>query len=279
MESSTLRPRVGVGYRAALLDWIASSLDQIETLEITLDHYFLGTDQQRDRIEGLTGTVPLTGHGVGLSLGTDILPDGAYLEKVAQAVDRLGLAFYSEHLAFTGVPGYELANLLPLPKTEAVAEIMVRNVNYVRSFLDVPFLLENITYYFEYPDSSMTDSEFMNVVCSESGADMLLDVENVYVNAVNGFCGAVEYLDALPPSSVMALHTAGCRSYEGLLVDTHDQPVPDGTIEILEMALQRFSPMTVILERDRRLNELNEIAHDLQRIKNCVETIDAKSAA
>ena len=92
---------------------------------------------------------------------------------------------YSEHLAFTRVPGRDLANLLPLPKTEAVAKLIVAKVRTVRSHIPVPFLLENISYVFEWPDSKLSDAEFLNLICRESGAGILLDIENLYLNAAN----------------------------------------------------------------------------------------------
>ncbi len=111
--------------------------------------------------------------------------DLAYLDQVAAVVERLKAPAYSEHLAFTRVPGRDLANLLPLPKTEAVAESIIAKVRTVQSRIPVPFLLENITYLFEWPDSNLSDAEFLNLICRETGAGLLLDVENLYLNARN----------------------------------------------------------------------------------------------
>jgi uncharacterized protein (UPF0276 family) len=139
------RCRVGIGYRAAIDGWTRENLDRFDVL----DHCIYGGKRQQAAIFDLVGRVPLTAHGVGLSIGTDEPLDLAYLDQVAAVVERLKAPAYSEHLAFTRVPGRDLANLLPLPKTEAVAEAIIAKIRTIRSLIPVPFLLENITYLFE----------------------------------------------------------------------------------------------------------------------------------
>lgn len=265
------RPQVGIGYRLELNGWTRTNLGSIDVLEVVLDHYINGNPRQRDLIQSLVGDVPLTSHGVGLSLGTDQPPDPTYLERITDALECLKMPYYSEHLAFTGVPGLELGNLLPLPRTEEVAERVIDNIRVVQSFLSVPLLLENITYYFDYPDSDFADFEFLRLVCRETGAGVLLDVENLYANAVNGFTDPIEFVDAIPPEMVGAVHTAGGRMIGDVFVDTHDQPIPNPVMGVLDHVLARCSPAAVIVERDHRLHEVGEIAHDLKRVGKCVE--------
>jgi uncharacterized protein (UPF0276 family) len=169
-------PAIGIGYRAAIDDWTRKNLRYFDALEVTVDHCISGGKSAQSMIFDLVGRIPLTAHGIGLSIGTDVPLDLAYLDKVAAVVERLQAPAYSEHLAFTRVPGRDLGNLLPLPKTEAVAEQIIEKVRTVRARIAVPFLLENITYLFEWPDSDMSDAEFINLICRETGAGLLLDV-------------------------------------------------------------------------------------------------------
>src|SRR5258706_3799424 len=141
-------PAIGIGYRRAIDRWTRENLARFDLLEITVDHCILGDEGVHERIYDLAGQIPLTAHGIGLSIGTDVPLDLAYLDRVAQIVDRLGAPAYSEHLAFTRIPGRDLANLLPLPRTEAVAECIIEKVRVVQSRLSVPFLLENIAHMF-----------------------------------------------------------------------------------------------------------------------------------
>jgi len=266
-------PAVGFGYRAAINVWTRENLERFDALEITVDHCIAGSRRTRSAIFDLVGRIPLTAHGVGLSLGTDAPLDLAYLDRVAEVVERLQAPAYSEHLAFTRVPGRETAALLPLPKTEAVAESIIAKVRMVQSRVPFPFLLENITYVFEWPDSKLSDAEFLNLICRESGAGLLLDIENVYLNATNHGFNPYAFLDALRPGLVKEVHMAGGITIRDqslakpLLADSHSHPVPDAALDLLEYALARHEPSVIILERDDRLEAGDEILHDIARIR------------
>jgi uncharacterized protein (UPF0276 family) len=268
--------RVGMGYRSALAEWTRSHLGQFDVLEITVDHCIHGGGAQRAEIFDLVGRIPLNAHGVGLSIGTDVSLDFAYLDQVAALVERLGAPTYSEHLAFTRVPGRDLANLLPLPRTETVAEIIVTKVRAVQARVGVPFLLENISYVFEWPDSHLSDAEFLNLICRESGAGLLLDIENLYLNATNHGLDAYKFLDDLPAGLVQEVHMAGGttvhdpRLPKPFLADSHSHPMPPETLDLLDRVLARHAPATIILERDDRLDAVDEILDDVARIRERV---------
>ena len=266
-------PAVGIGYRAVIHDWTCEKLDNFDLLEITVDHCIFGGKQQRSAIFDLVGRIPLSAHGVGLSIGTDEELDLSYLDQVAAVVERLKAPAYSEHLAFTRVPGRDLANLLPLPKTEAVAESIIAKVRTVQARVPVPFLLENITYVFEWPDSKLSDAEFLNLICRETGAGLLLDIENLYLNASNHGFDPYEFLDALPPDLVREVHMAGGVTLpeeavgRPFLVDSHSHPVPDAAFDLLDHMLARQRPSFIVLERDDRLDALDEVLNDVARIR------------
>jgi len=276
MTATESAPAIGIGYRSVIDDWTRANLDRFDVLEITVDHCIHAGAAQRAAIFDLVGRIPLTAHGVGLSIGTDAPLDVAYLDRVAAVVERLEAPAYSEHLAFTRVPGRDLANLLPLPKTEAVAEQIVAKVRAVQSRVPVPFLLENITYLFEWPDSKLSDAEFLNLICRESGAGLLLDVENAFLNASNHGFDPYAFLDDLSAGLVREVHMAGGvmvreeSSGRPFLADSHSHPVPDAALDLLAYALARHRPSVVILERDDRLDAVDEILEDLMRIRACV---------
>src|SRR5215472_5120005 len=270
-------PAVGFGYRAAINVWTRENLDRFDALEVTVDHCIAGSRTTRSAIFDLVGRIPLTAHGVGLSLGTDAPLDLAYLDRVAEVVERLRAPAYSEHLAFTRVPGRETAALLPLPKTEEVAESIIAKVRTVQSRVPFPFLLENITYVFEWPDSKMSDAEFLNLICRKTGAGLLLDIENVYLNATNHGFDPHAVIDARQPGLVKEVHMAGCVPISNaslakpLLADSHSHPVTDAALDLLEYALVRQTPSVIILERDDRLEAGDEILDDIARIRARVD--------
>jgi uncharacterized protein len=274
MAFHATRAAVGIGYRSAIADWTQANLERFDVLEITVDHCIHGGKTRSEEIFDLVGRIPLTAHGVGLSIGTDAPLD---LDQVAEIVDRLKAPAYSEHLAFTRVPGRDLANLLPLPKTEAVADAIVAKVRTVQSRIAVPFLLENIAYIFEWPDSTMSDAAFFNLICRETGAGLLLDIENLYLNAKNHHLDACAFLDALPIGLVKEVHMAGGISVNDprldhpVLADSHSHPVPNEAFALLDYALARHQPRAIIVERDERLDSPAEILDDVTRIRACLD--------
>jgi uncharacterized protein (UPF0276 family) len=278
MRPRSQLPAVGIGYRSAIAEWIRTNLDRFDVLEITVDHCIHGGRRMTDEIFDLVGRVPLTAHGVGLSIGTDVPLDLAYLDQVAALVDRLDAPAYSEHLAFTRVPGYDLANLLPLPKTEAVAESVITKVRTIRARIPVPFLLENISYAFDWPDSKLSDAEFLNLICRESGAGILLDIENLYLNSRNHGFDPHEFIDNLSTGLVREVHMAGgivvneASLARPFLADSHSHPMPPEALDLLAYSLARHAPATVVLERDDRLDAVVEILSDVARIRACVES-------
>jgi uncharacterized protein len=276
-------PAVGIGYRSAIGDWTRNNLAHLDMLEITVDHCISSGESVASEIFDLVGQIPMTAHGIGLSIGTDVPLDFAYLDKVAAVVERLQAPAYSEHLAFTRTPGRDLANLLPLPKTKEVAEAIIAKVRMIQSHIPVPFLLENISYLFEWPESQLTDVEFLNLICRETGAGLLLDVENLYLNAHNHGFDPHAFLNDLPAGIVKEVHVAGGVTVHKdflagpFLADSHSHPVPDGALDLLDRVLVRHWPDTVVLERDDRLQEFDEILADVRRIRARVAAVQSEN--
>lgn len=270
-------PAVGIGYRYPLHGWIFENIDEFDVFEVLLDHHINLDDDCRRAIESLVGTVPLIAHSLGLSLGTDQPPDPYYLEKIASLIDRLKISYYSEHVAFTGGAGYETATLLPVPQTEEAAEVVIKNVEIVKQFISVPFALENIAYYFDYPDSQLSDAEFFNLIIREADVLAHLDVQNLHVNLVNHGSDPYEFVASLPANSVYAMHIAGGYELDDLMVDDHGHPVRPEVLDILEFSLARQTPESIILERDSRLNERDEILEDVHNIRARVEQVSGQS--
>ena len=242
-------------------------------LEITVDHCIHGGAAQRAEIFDLVGRIPLNAHGIGLSIGTNAPLDLAYVDELAAILDRLKAPAYSEHLAFTRVPGRDLGNLLPLPRTRAVAEQVIAKVRTIQSRISVPFLLENITYIFDWQDSELSDAELLSLICAETGAGILLDVENLYLNATNHGFDPYAFLDGLPANTVKEVHVAGGVTLlddllpRRLFQDTHSHPVPEAALDLLDYAFKRHAPQAIVLERDDRLEAVDEILDDVARLR------------
>lgn len=263
-------PKVGIGFRPEAFDDTIRHIDEFERLEVIVDHYIAGGFRLREQIVDLSRRVPVVGHGVCLSLATAVLPDGAYLDQVAEALEVIGAPWHSEHLAFTKVPGRDPAELLPVPRTREVADVILRNLEVVHQHINTPFAIENISYYFEYPGSEMSEPEFLELICREGNCSLLLDVENLYLNSCNHSYDPYAYIDALPAGLVKGVHVAGGIKLDRLMLDSHNKPVPEEVFTLLAYLLGRQSPETIILERDDDLDHFEEILADVQRLKSVV---------
>lgn len=272
MNTST-SPLIGIGFRVPIARWTLDNLHRFDVLEVTVDHYIKGGEYARKAIRNLVDRIPLALHGVGLSIGTDAPLDEDYLDGVAQAVEDLRTPSYSEHLAWTKVPGIDLANLLPVPRSRAAADMLAPKIRQVQARLPVPFSIENISYVFDFPDGEMSDAEFFNLLFRETGVGMLLDVENLYVNSRNHGFDPRAFLDELPDHVVTDVHAAGGplvhRPYldAPFHADDHSHPVPEEALDLLEHALLRQRPQTVILERDNGYEQGEELLADVARLR------------
>ncbi len=270
---SSTSPLIGIGFRVPIAKWTLANLHRFDVLEVTVDHYVKGGEYARKAIRNLVDRIPLVLHGVGLSIGTDAPLDETYLDSVAEAVRDLKVPSYSEHLAWTKVPGIDLANLLPVPKTRAAADILIPKIQRVQARLQVPFSIENISYVFDFPEPELSDAEFFNLLFRETGVGMLLDVENLFVNSRNHGIDPRAFLEHLPEGVVTGVHAAGGplirRPYldAPFHADNHSHPVPEQALELLEHALDRQHPHTVILERDNDFEQGDELLADVARLR------------
>jgi uncharacterized protein len=266
-------PAVGIAYHAAIDQWARDHLADFDVLEITVDHCLDRGRTVRAAIYDFVGRIPLTAHGVGLSIGTDGPLDERYLDQVAEIVEQLGAPAYSEHLSFTAVPGRDLATFLPVPKTEAVAASIIAKVRRIQSRIPVPFLLENIAYLFDWPDSKLSEADFLNLICGETRGGLLLDIENLLLNSRNHGFDPYQFLDSLTAGVVKQVHLAGGVAVEDhflpqpYFVDSHSHLVPDEVLDLLEYALARHAPANIIIEREGRLDALSELLDDVARVR------------
>ncbi len=276
LPSPSTLPLIGIGFRVPIARWTLVNLHRFDVLEVTVDHYIRGGDYTRRAIRNLVDRIPLVLHGVGLSIGTDVPLDDEYLDGVCEAIEDLKVPSYSEHLAWTKVPGIDLANLLPVPKTRAVADMLIPKIERVQARLPVPFSLENLSYVFDFPDEEMSDSEFFNLLFRDTGVGMLLDVENLFVNTHNHGVDPQGFLDALPEGVVTGVHAAGGplvrRPYldKPFYADNHSQQVPEQALDLLGYALGRQQPQTIILERDNDYEKGDELLADVTRLREHV---------
>ncbi|MGE0327208.1 MAG: DUF692 family multinuclear iron-containing protein [Polyangiaceae bacterium] len=211
---------------------------------------------------------PLVTHGLTLSLGAVDEPPPEYLAELKQEIERMGSPWHSDHLCFSTAGPLVLHDLLPLRLCKHTADRAAERLMRVQDALGVPMAFENISWYAHPGAPEIPETEFINRVLERSDAWMLLDVNNVYVNAQNHSFDPYAFISELPLERVIQIHVAGHTELEdGMLLDTHGAPIIDPVYELLEWTLERSGPRPVLLERDNDVPELPELLAEVARLR------------
>jgi uncharacterized protein len=210
-------------------------------------------------IDGVRAHYPIAMHGVSLSIGSTDPLNRFYLKQLDALARRLEPAWISDHLCWTGVGGRNLHDLMPMPYTEEAVMHVARRVREVQERLGRRILLENVSSYLTYADSTLSEWEFVAAVATEADCAILLDINNIYVNAFNHRFDARRYIDAMPPERVVQFHLAGHRDHGAYLLDTHDHPVCDAVWRLYEYAVRRLGAVPALIEWDDQIPAFGEL--------------------
>jgi uncharacterized protein (UPF0276 family) len=208
-------------------------------------------------------------HGVRLSLGGAEPVEPARVEHLAACAAALGSPLVSEHVAFVRAGGREAGHLLPVPRTDDALDALAANIRRTQAELDVPLAVEPIATLFDWPDDRYTEGDFLTELLERTGALLLLDVANIYANAVNRDRDPAAELARFPLDRVAYVHVAGGVRHDGFYHDSHTAPVPAEVVELLGL-LDRPAP--VMLERDGRYPPAAELAAELAGLAAAVPT-------
>ena len=220
---------------------------------------------------------PFVCHGLSLSVGGPAPLDETFLRRLRRFLDEHGIRCYSEHLSYCSDEGH-LYDLMPIPFTEEAVHYVAGRVRRVQDILERKIALENVSYY-AAPGAEMTELEFTNAVLREADCDLLLDVNNIYVNSVNHGYDAGEFLRGLPSHRIAYGHIAGhYNEAEDLIVDTHGAGVIAPVWSILERAFDEFGVFPVLLERDFNLPPIEELFEEVSQIGELQRRHGAKLA-
>ncbi|UTH73514.1 DUF692 domain-containing protein [Chromobacterium sp. IIBBL 290-4] len=246
---------VGVGLRAEHAQWLADNDPQpgIDFLEITLENWLGVGGRKREQLERIAEKYPLIAHGLSLSIGDELPLDREHVAQARRFLDRYGIDLYSDHLSYSRDSQGYLYELLPLPRSEAEAKRIAAKIRQAQDMLARPLILENISYYHQHP-GQMDEADFIRAVAERSGCQLLLDINNVRVNAGNHGYQAERFIAALPSAAIRYFHIAGhWRREDGMLIDTHGEPVCAKVEALARHAVAVHGPRPLVLERDNRL--------------------------
>jgi uncharacterized protein (UPF0276 family) len=261
----------GIGLRAPHAREIIATKPDIGWLEVHSENYFGRGGQPLALLERVRGCYPISLHGVGLSLGSaDGLSD-AHLAQLKALADRIDPALVSDHLCWGAIGDRHLNDLLPLPYTEEALDVVCANIGQAQDFLGRELVVENVSSYLQFSDSHIPEWEFVAEVARHSGCGLLLDVNNIYVSAVNHGFDALRYLDAIPAEAVREIHLAGFDSNGQCLIDTHGRPVAGPVWNLYGEALSRVGPVPTLIEWDTDLPPLTILLEEAQKAQEILD--------
>jgi len=270
---------VGLGLRRALLDDLEQAPPgDIDFLECAPENWIGLGGVPGERLQGLSARYPLTCHGLSLSLGGSAPLDLDFVDRVGRFLDTHKVRLYSEHLSYCSDDGH-LYDLLPLPFTDEAVRHTAARIAQVQDRLGRRIAVENVSSYLT-PHAAMSELDFTVAVLEEADCDLLLDVNNVYVNAINHRFDPAAFIDGLPASRVVCLHVAGhYDEADDLKIDTHGSAVIDPVWALLAQARARFGPRPALLERDFNFPTYAELRAELQQMRRILRGGDAARGA
>jgi uncharacterized protein (UPF0276 family) len=268
----------GLGLRPAHYQALLGESHPIDWLEIVSENYLVPGGQPLEFLERIRARYPVVMHGVSLSIGSTDPLDRRYLSDLKELARRVEPAWISDHLCWTGVEGRNVHDLLPLPYTEEALAAVAARIGEVQDFLGRQILLENVSSYLSYRESEMTEWEFLSEVAVRADCAILLDINNIYVSAVNHGFDASSYLRGVPRERVRQFHLAGHSDMEGHLIDTHDHPIAAPVWMLYREAVEHFGPVPTMIERDDNIPELVELVAELN-VARAVASGEAREAA
>ena len=274
--------RTGIGLRAIHHEDVIARGPDVGWFEAHSENYFGRGGLPRRWLAKVRQDYPVALHGVGLSLGSTDPLDEVHLGEIVQLARELQPLFVSEHLSWGSAGGRFTNDLLPLPYTEEALRHMVERVSQVQDALGCEMLIENVSSYLQFTHSQVAEWDFLSALAQQSGCFLLLDVNNIYVSAMNHGFDPLRFLDHIPRERVREIHLAGHSVHmiggRELRIDTHDSPVCEDVWALYAAALDRFGPVPTLIEWDSNLPTLDELAAEAHKADRRREVHHARAA-
>jgi uncharacterized protein (UPF0276 family) len=269
----------GIGLRTCHIDEVLREQPAVSWFELLADNHLAEGGLVAAQIETVRARYPLALHCVGMSLaGPDPL-DLAYLQRVRDLRDRTEAAWVSDHLCFTAVDGRHYHDLLPFPYTgEALSHVKARVLS-VQDFLGEPLVVENVSSYLRFADSSLSEAQFLSELSQETDCLLLLDVNNLYVSHVNHGDDLKDFLAALPLSRVQEIHLAGYERKEGYLLDAHNNRVSAPVWDIYEQVCCSLPQVPSLIEWDNDIPSFGVLMEEASRAQSFATTAAMRQQA
>jgi uncharacterized protein (UPF0276 family) len=243
-------------------DFLEGERVAVDFVEVISENFMVDGGRPRDVLRRVRERHAVALHGVSMSLGSADGLRADYLRRLRALVDDVEPVFVSDHLSWSRIGGLNSHDLLPLPYTDEALDLVCANVHRAQEALGRTLLVENPSSYLAFPGAS-TEWQFLEELCARTDCGLLLDVNNVYVSAQNHGFDARAFIAGIPAHRVRQIHLAGHSQGRDLLIDTHDQPVPDPVWSLYDAAIARTGPVATMIERDDAIPPLATLLAEL----------------
>lgn len=257
----------GLAYRPPFRADLFARRDEVDFIEIIVDHYLDASKEKLAELDLLRAHFPIVAHGLDLSVGSAEGLDSRYLDKIAPLIDRLDPPWWSDHLCFTRAGGVRIGHLAALPYTQEAIDVVARNVDALRKRIKTPLILENIACGVRIPGGEMDEAEFLSRTLEATGCGWLCDVANLHVNATNFGVDLEAEFERWPWDRLVQMHYAGGRQRDGVLIDSHDAATSDAVWALYDRVVARAPVKAVVLERDENIPPFGALLDEVARAR------------
>lgn len=257
----------GLGLRREVMDDMAeSTLEGVSFMEVAPENWIHVGGKFGKKFREFTERYDFVCHGLSLSIGGPAPLDEQLVKDIGKLMKDHDIKTYTEHLTYCSDDGH-LYDLLPIPFTEEAVHYVASRIKRVQDILEQKIAMENASYYTPAPGSDMSEIDFINAVLEEADCNLLLDINNIYVNSVNHGYEPIAFMKSLPAERIVYAHIAGhYNEADDLIVDTHGADVIDSVWEILDKAYQHFGVFPTLLERDFNIPPIPELLKEVAQI-------------
>lgn len=260
---------VGLNYRNEIKNDLITNIKDLDFIEVNTERFF--SKDYSPYLELIINQIPVSLHGLTLSLGTDEAISPEYIDNLSGTLKKINCLWFSEHIAVTQVQGIEIRSLMPISFTYENMEKMCSKIKTISALSNKNFLLENIAYYYTMPPNEMNEVRYIKELVEKADCGILLDLNNLYVNSINHQYDPYDFLNQLPLERVVEIHLAGCNYINNMLIDTHASSVKKEVLELLDFVCKRTLINGVIIERDAKLDNFNELLDEVKIVRNILQ--------
>lgn len=268
MNTRKNRPLFGVGLRSEHYSYLQDNPQtKVDFFEVITENYLDTEGRPKQILRKIRENYPLHFHGVSMNIAAHSDISTKYLDKLKNMIHDIRPVLVSDHLCWTGLPHANLHNLLPFPYNEETLEHLCRKIDFVQNYLGREMIFENLSAYFDFTNSTYTEWDFWKTLLQRSGCKMLLDINNIYVNAINQKFDPQIYLQTIPAAAVEQIHLAGYSNMGSFLFDTHANPVYPEVWELYKSAVTKFKNIPTLIEWDEDIPAFEVLENEALKAK------------